>query len=102
MCQTPDVVVYGINKGPNLVTDVMYSGNLSAAMEGIIEKIPSIAVSLASFSSESDFSTAARFTAKLVMKLLDSQAEAFTQTLLNVNVPALPQSDIRGKDHPTR
>ncbi|MGB4476515.1 MAG: 5'/3'-nucleotidase SurE, partial [Bacillota bacterium] len=74
----------------------LYSGTVSAAMEGIIEKIPSIAVSLASFSSESDFSTAARFTAKLVMKLLDSQAEAFTQTLLNVNVPALPQSDIKG------
>jgi|CZCB01.1.fsa_nt_gi 5'-nucleotidase len=94
--QTPDVVVSGINKGPNLGTDVLYSGTVSAAMEGIIEKIPSIAVSLASFSSESDFSTAARFTAKLVMKLLDSQAEAFTQTLLNVNVPALPQSDIKG------
>ena len=54
----PDFVISGINHGSNLGTDILYSGTVSAAMEGLIEGIPSIAISLASFTSR-EFQTAA-------------------------------------------
>jgi len=55
--EPPDLVVSGINYGPNLGTDVLYSGTVSAAIEGSINSIPSIAVSLASYEYR-DFSHA--------------------------------------------
>lgn len=56
----PDLVISGINNGPNLGTDVFYSGTVSAAMEAVLLGIPSIAVSLAGF-DKFDFDDAARF-----------------------------------------
>lgn len=93
--QLPDVVVSGINVGANLGTDVLYSGTVSAAMEGTIEGIPSIAVSLASV-TDLDFSVAAEFTTKLVKRRLASRGDVSDQTLLNVNVPAIPRSEMKG------
>lgn len=93
--ETPDVVVSGINRGPNLGTDVLYSGTVSAAMEGIMEGIPSVALSLASF-THPDFSVASGFAAKLVRRVLDSSNSIPQQTLLNVNVPALAHDQIKG------
>ena len=61
----PDFIVSGINHGSNLGTDVLYSGTVSAAMEGIIEGIPSIAMSLASFSSR-QFQPGADFAVRLI------------------------------------
>ncbi|MCL4500102.1 MAG: 5'/3'-nucleotidase SurE, partial [Chloroflexi bacterium] len=60
----PDLVVAGINKGPNLGDDVTYSGTVAAAIEGVIWGIPSIAVSLDSY-YEWDFRFAAEFAADL-------------------------------------
>lgn len=91
----PDVVVSGINRGPNLGTDVLYSGTVSAAMEGIIAGIPSMAVSLASVSGQ-DFTVAAAFAAKLGARLATAGREVLERTLLNVNVPATPESEIKG------
>ncbi len=91
----PDVVVSGINRGPNLGTDVLYSGTVSAAMEGIIGGIPSMAVSLASLSGR-DYSAAAGFATKLCSRLATSGREVLERTLLNVNVPAIPESRIKG------
>jgi 5'-nucleotidase len=89
----PDVVVSGINHGANLGTDVLYSGTVSAAMEGVIEGIPSLAVSLTSFSHRT-FEPAARFVAHLLDEdILLAQPEPL---LLNINVPALADDAIKG------
>ncbi len=82
----PDLVVSGINHGPNLGTDVLYSGTVSAALEGVINDVPSIAVSLASWDSP-DFDFAAGFTAALVRLVLAKGLPE--ETLLNVNIPAV-------------
>ncbi len=87
----PDLVLSGINRGANLGTDVLYSGTVSAAMEGVLEGIPSIAFSLTSFQS-TDFQAAAAFAKKLVLSLCK---HPFPKArLLNVNVPAIPAEDI--------
>jgi len=91
--QKPDFVLSGINHGSNLGTDVLYSGTVSAAMEGVIEGIPSIAFSLTSFESK-EFQPAADFACTLVQQLeKDSLSELM---LLNVNVPAIERDQIRG------
>jgi 5'-nucleotidase len=88
-----DVVVSGINLGPNLGEDLTYSGTVSAAMEGAICGRPAIAVSVADY-ERPDYGPAARFTARLVRRVL---AEGLpTDTLLNVNVPNLPEDEIAG------
>jgi 5'-nucleotidase len=89
----PDFVLSGINHGPNLGTDILYSGTVSAAMEGIIEGIPSIAFSLASYTSR-DFQAGVNFAQKLVANLIEKpMAEPM---LLNVNIPAVQQAEIAG------
>ncbi len=90
----PDFVVSGINQGSNLGTDILYSGTVSAAMEGTIEGIPSIAMSLTSFSC-SKFQPAADFAVSL-LKQLETSPLNENSMLLNVNVPAIPASEIAG------
>ncbi len=89
----PDVVVSGINLGPNLGTDVLYSGTVSAAIEGALHGIPSLAVSLAAWQG-ADFGPAASFTRKLVLTMADRKLPP--DTLLNVNVPPLPADRLTG------
>jgi 5'-nucleotidase len=89
----PQLVVSGINKGPNLGDDIMYSGTVSAAIEGAILGIPSIAVSLAAF-RDFFFAVAAEFTAALAARVLKQGIPR--DTLLNVNVPQLPAPEIKG------
>jgi 5'-nucleotidase len=88
----PDFVISGINHGSNLGTDVLYSGTVSAAMEGTIDGIPSVAISLASF-TEKNFQPAADFALTLVNKMKETP---FPQaTLLNVNVPPGPIAGVK-------
>jgi 5'-nucleotidase len=89
----PDLVVSGINLGSNTGTNVIYSGTVSAATEARILGIPSIAVSLATF-TDPDFSYAARFTRKLALAVISHGLP--DKTLLNVNVPNLPEEKIKG------
>ncbi|MEL6352269.1 MAG: 5'/3'-nucleotidase SurE [Cyanobacteria bacterium J06627_28] len=89
----PDFVVSGINHGANLGTDVLYSGTVSAAMEGVLEGIPAIAFSLTSFSCKT-FQPAADFAVKLVAHLEANPLNL--PILLNVNVPPVPAEDIKG------
>jgi 5'-nucleotidase len=89
----PDAVVSGINRGQNMGTDVMYSGTVSAAMEGTILGMQSIALSLASF-SDMHYQTAANFALLLTNKLKSNELPP--KTLLNVNVPAVPEEQIKG------
>ena len=91
----PDFVYSGINHGPNLGTDVLYSGTVSAAMEGVLEGIPSVAFSLASFSAL-EFQPAADFAVKLLTQL-DRDARDYPKPpLLSVNVPPVTTSEIVG------
>ena len=89
----PDVVIAGINRGANLGTDVLYSGTVSAAMEGAILGLPALAVSSCA-PEPSHYDAAAAY----VLKVLDYMA-AYplpAQMILNVNVPDLPCEQIRG------
>lgn len=89
----PDVVVSGINKGPNLGTDVLYSGTVSAAIEAIINEVPGIAVSLASY-QDFNFAATGKVAAYMVEKLLEHGISE--DTILNVNVPPLPLDKLKG------
>lgn len=91
--QPPEYVISGINQGSNLGTDVVYSGTVSAAMEGLIEGIPSIAMSLTSFTDKT-FQPAANFACQLLMQLIAMPLPELT--LLNVNVPAIAPEAIKG------
>jgi 5'-nucleotidase len=89
----PDLVISGINLGLNAGDCIIYSGTVSAATEGTIMGIPSIAVSLDTY-KDPDFSAAARFTAHLATLLY--QKGLPKGVLLNVNVPAVESSQIQG------
>jgi len=89
----PDIVISGINRGPNLGTDVFYSGTVSAAIEAVILGLPAIAVSLAGF-KDLDYRLAARFTEYLAGKVLENGLPP--NTLLNVNVPATDPEAVAG------
>ncbi|MBW4653594.1 MAG: 5'/3'-nucleotidase SurE [Kaiparowitsia implicata GSE-PSE-MK54-09C] len=93
MPSPPDVVVSGINHGSNLGTDVLYSGTVSAAMEGTIEGLPGIALSLASFSYQ-EFQPAANFARSLLDRLKHQPLPS--PTLLNINIPPVPEEAIAG------
>ncbi|AEG60463.1 5'/3'-nucleotidase SurE [Desulforamulus ruminis] len=80
----PDLVVSGINLGPNLGTDVLYSGTVSAAFEGVINHVPAIAVSLAAWENL-DYTVAAEFMKEFVPKVMANPLEP--GILLNINVP---------------
>lgn len=89
----PDLIISGINRGPNLGINILYSGTVSGATEGAILGIPSFAVSLASFKWH-NFEAALTFSYKLARAILSKRLPV--HTLLNVNVPALPESKIKG------
>ena len=94
----PDVILSGINRGANLAEDATYSGTVSAAMEGALAGVPSIALSQA-YSREGlgdmvPFATAEAWAARVLAPLLDFAMAP--KTLINVNFPALPPDDVRG------
>ncbi len=89
------LVISGINHGPNLGTDVLYSGTVSAAVEGVILGVPSIAVSLASWEYR-DFSVAAEITVSLVKKMLSEGKVIPPGTILNINIPPVEREKIKG------
>lgn len=89
--QRPDLLVSGINPGPNLGDDIAYSGTVSAAVEGTMYGIPSLAVSLAG-THPYDFTTAGQVAAWLAGIIMEQGLPG--NTLLNANVPAV--ESIRG------
>lgn len=88
-----DLVVSGINLGPNTATNVIYSGTVSAATEARILGLPSIAISLATF-RDPRWSYAASLGRRVAARVL--QHGLPPKVLLNVNVPNLPRGDIKG------
>lgn len=91
--EAPDMVVSGINRGQNMGTDVIYSGTVSAAMEGNILGIPSVAVSLASF-NDLHYQTAADAVLKFLNNFKTQKLPA--KTLLNINVPPVSYDKLKG------
>jgi 5'-nucleotidase len=93
--EEPDIVVSGINNSANLGDDVIYSGTVSAAMEGRFLGLPAIAVSLVSKDHRGEhYESAARAVLRLMERLLVDPLPA--DTILNVNVPDRPWEEIRG------
>ena len=91
--QEPDMVISGINNGPNMGDDVIYSGTVAAAMEGRFLGLPSVAISQASFHPQ-HFDTAARVAVWLVRRLRERPLPP--NTILNLNVPDLPWDQLAG------
>lgn len=90
----PDLCLSGINHGSNSSINVIYSGTMSAAMEGAIEGIPSAGFSLLNHSLDADFTTAKAVARKVAMNILRHGLP--TGTLLNVNIPDIPLSEVKG------
>jgi 5'-nucleotidase len=91
--QKPDLVVSGINLGPNTGFSVLYSGTVSGATEGSILGIPSMAISLGTF-VEPNFTYAASFAAKIAKLIHEKGLPA--GTFLNINIPAVESAAIKG------
>jgi 5'-nucleotidase len=92
--QKIDLVVSGINPYANLGHDITYSGTVTAAMEAVIGGVMGVAVSLESNGRTRDYAPAANLAARLVSKLLHERLPE--GVLLNMNVPCLPQEQIKG------
>jgi 5'-nucleotidase len=90
-----DIVISGINAGPNLGDDVIYSGTVAAAMEGRFLGLPGLAVSLGSFQGQ-HYETAAKVVLKLLERLQTHQLSLPTNTILNINVPDVPFEELKG------
>ncbi len=92
----PDLIISGINHGPNLGADVLYSGTVSAAMEGAVLGLPSIAVSLASGGDvdRKDFKYASDFISRFIPKIKEIKFPK--KTILNINIPSVDEEDIAG------
>ena len=89
----PDLVVSGINRGPNLGDDIIYSGTVSAAMEGAMRNIPSLAISIAAY-EDFKFESAALFTKNLISHLIKDDLPH--NLILNINVPNIDYDRIEG------
>lgn len=93
MDEKPDMVISGINRGPNLGDDVLYSGTVAAAMEGRSLGFPAVAISLAGRDCQY-YSTAAEVMSRLLFRLQEHSLDS--NVILNVNVPDLPLEEIKG------
>ncbi len=90
----PTLLVSGINHGSNAATNVLYSGTMSAAVEGAIEGIPSIGFSLLDHHSEADFEAAAHFASEISKRALSEGIQK--GVCLNVNIPKGKREEING------
>ncbi len=91
--EPPDLVVSGINHGPNMGEDVFYSGTVAAAIEGSMQGVPAIAASLVTH-APADFLEPARFVRRLAEEVAERGLGG--SKVLNVNLPHLAWSEIRG------
>lgn len=91
----PDLVVSGVNHGANAATASIYSGTIGAAMEGAVNGIPSIGVSLDSFDPDADFSPVEAFLPGILEKLIPAVSRRFGE-FYNINFPSVPVSEVKG------
>jgi 5'-nucleotidase len=90
----PDLVLSGVNRGENLGDDITYSGTVSAAMEGALAGIRAIALSQSTLRSEPGFDAALAWGARVLRPLIE--APHSERTVINVNFPSLPASEVKG------
>jgi len=91
--QRPDMIISGINMGSNVGINLLYSGTVSAATEGAFLGIPSVAISL-NTKNDPDFSFPAKFSRQMIRFI--TQNSLREGTALNVNIPAIPENQIKG------
>ena len=89
----PDMVISGINDGPNMGDDTIYSGTVAAAMEGYLLDIPSLAISMSQYDPKY-YATAGQVVLDLIPKIKNLQQSM----LLNINVPDLPYDQLKGTE----
>lgn len=88
-----DLLLSGINNGPNLGTDVIYSGTVSAAMEGFIQNIPSIAISYDAFDVDKEtYKRSSEYIVEII-NIIKEKENIFDNSILNINIPS---SSIKG------
>ncbi len=90
----PELLVSGINHGKNTSINILYSGTVAAAFEGLLFNIPSIALSICSHDIDADFTSSAYFIEKLIPQIIELKDKQ--NLLLNVNIPILPIEEIKG------
>lgn len=92
--KAPDLIISGINHGSNVSTNILYSGTMSAAVEGALEGVPSIGFSLLDYSVEADFEPSKYFVKEIIKNALEKGMEK--GICLNVNIPKLPLDLLKG------
>lgn len=92
MDEKPDLLISGINQGQNMSADIMYSGTIGAACEGIVAGVPSMAVSYCSY-TDRNFTVAAEIAERLIPLYMNMKNKEF---VLSVNVPELTMNEIKG------
>lgn len=92
--RNPDLVLSGVNHGENTSTNVLYSGTMSAAVEGAMEEIPSIGFSLADYDTNADFTLAKEVVKQVIEKVLSQGVPK--GNCLNVNIPKITKADFKG------
>ncbi|MCQ2136659.1 MAG: 5'/3'-nucleotidase SurE [Bacteroidales bacterium] len=91
----PDIVVSGVNHGPNAATASCYSGTLGAAAEAVLNGVPGIGVSLLDLSPDADFSAVGEIFPDIFKKLIQNPT-SLRNVYYNINFPKLPASEIKG------
>ncbi|MES2681029.1 MAG: 5'/3'-nucleotidase SurE [Bacteroidota bacterium] len=92
--KTPDLIISGVNHGSNSSINVIYSGTMSAAIEGSLEGAPSIGFSLCDYAMEADFTQAEKFVASIIENSIKHKMPK--GVCLNVNIPKLRAGDFKG------
>ncbi len=90
----PDLCVSGINHGSNSSINVLYSGTMSAAIEGGIERIPSVGFSLCDFSYSANFKAARKYIKSIAENIIENNMPE--GIVLNVNIPKAEEKDLQG------
>ena len=90
----PDYILSGINHGSNVSTNVLYSGTMSAAVEGALEGVPSIGFSLTNYDPDANFRPSIKYIKAIFRTLIENNMKK--GTCLNVNIPAVEENEIMG------
>ncbi|MEI7639954.1 MAG: 5'/3'-nucleotidase SurE [bacterium] len=96
MKKKPDLVISGINHGPNTASNMIYSGTIGAATEAAVLGIPAIAASVYSYVEETDFTYSKKIIREIAQRVLSGELRPARYGLLNLNIPYLPESKIKG------
>jgi len=96
MAARPDFIFSGVNHGPNMGEDVLYSGTVAVAMEGVTLGVPSVAISFAGATSDTETMASYRDMLAGLVRRITEVPEFPPSTLLNINLPARHASEVKG------